>query len=170
MPWYLSRNPPGDPHPRPGLRGLPRVYAFTREADHRAHALTLGAAWAGTLEESPPEPLHAAVTFAPSDMVAAQALSRLRRGGTVAVDAVHMDDLPPIPFASLYHERGLRTVANLTRGDVIEFLALAERRPFNVTVNTYPLEQAGQALESLRRSAFPGSAVLDLGKGKANGT
>jgi propanol-preferring alcohol dehydrogenase len=141
-----------------------RAYAFTREPDHRAHALSLGAAWAGALDDIPPEPLHAAVTFAPSGQVVAQALRRLRRGGTVAVNAVHMDDLPSIPFAELYHERGIRSVANLTRDDVREFLALAAHEPFRVTVNRYPLEGAADALALLRESGFLGSAVLDLSR------
>jgi propanol-preferring alcohol dehydrogenase len=144
------------------LRQGCRVYAFTREADHRQHALDLGALWAGAIDDVPPEPLHAAITFAPSGRVAATALQRLRRGGTVAINAVHMDDLPPIPYADLYYERGLRSVANLTRRDVREFLAMAAREPFRVTVNPYRLEEAGQALERLRNSGFLGSAVLDL--------
>jgi len=147
------------------LRWGCRVYAFSREADHRAHALALGAEWSGPIEAPPPEPLHAAITFAPSGQVVAQALRRLRRGGTVAINAVHMDDLPPIPFAELYHERGLRSVANLTRADVREFLDLAAKQPFRVTVNPYPLEEAGLALDRLRDSAFLGSAVLDLREG-----
>lgn len=151
------------------LRWGCRVYAFTREADHRAHALRLGARWAGGIEDSPPEPLHAAVTFAPSGRVAAHALGRLRRGGTVAINAVHMDDLPPIPYAALYQERGLRSVANLTRDDVREFLAMAAREPFEVTMNPYPLEAAGAALERLRNSGLLGSAVLDLGLPRGTG-
>lgn len=146
------------------LRWGCRIYAFTREPDHRAHAESLGAVWAGDIGDEPPEPLHAAITFAPSGKVVAQALARLRRGGTVAVNAIHMDDLPPIPFARLYHERGLRSVANLTREDVREFLELATREPFRVTVNPYPLEDAGEALSRLRDSAFLGSAVLDMTK------
>jgi propanol-preferring alcohol dehydrogenase len=142
-----------------------RVYAFTREADHRAHALSLGAVWAGSLEEPSPEPLHAAITFAPSGRVVARALAGLRRGGTVAINAVHMDDLPPIPYSALYHERGMRSVANLTRDDVVEFLAMAAREPFRLTVNPYPLEAAGEALERLRQSGFLGSAVLEANRG-----
>lgn len=144
------------------LRWNCRVYAFTREEDHRRHALDLGARWAGPIEENPPEPLHAAITFAPSGRVAALALSRLRRGGTLAINAVHMDDLPPIRYANLYHERGIRSVANLARSDVREFLDLAARHPFRVSVNAFPLERSNQALALLKASAFLGSAVLDL--------
>jgi propanol-preferring alcohol dehydrogenase len=151
------------------LRWGCRVHVFTRDEDHRRHALALGARWAGPLEETPPEALHAAVTFAPSGAVAAQALSRLRRGGTVAINAVHMDDLPPIPFAHLYHERSIRTVANLTRSDVREFLEMAVREPFQVSVNPFPLEKAGQALERLKASAFLGAAVLEIGTGGTAG-
>jgi alcohol dehydrogenase, propanol-preferring len=144
------------------LRWDCRVYAFTREEDHRRHALTLGARWAGNIEDDPPEPLHAAITFAPSGRVAAQALARLRRGGTLAINAVHMDDLPPIPFARLYHERGIRSVANLTREDVREFLDLATQEPFQVTRKVFRLGEANLALEQLKASGFLGSAVLDL--------
>lgn len=87
----------------------------------------------------------------------------MRRGGTVAINAVHMDDLPPIPYKALYHERGLRSVANLTREDVREFLEMAAREPFKVTVNPNRLEAAGEALERLRNSGLLGSAMLDLG-------
>lgn len=146
------------------LRKDCRVFVFTREEDHRRHALELGASWAGSIGEAPPEPLHAAVTFAPAGRVVAQALKRLRRGGTVVVNAIHMDDLPPIPFADLYHERSIRSVANLTREDVREFLAMAAHEPFRVTVNRFRLEEANRALERLRASAFLGSAVLDFRK------
>lgn len=144
------------------LRWDCRVYVFTREEEHRRHALDLGARWAGPIEEMSPELLHAAITFAPSGRVVSQALTRLRRGGTLAINAVHMDDIPPIPFANLYYERGIRSVANLTRADVREFLGLAVREPFRVSVNAFPLEGANHALAQLRTSAFLGSAVLDL--------
>ncbi|MDB5102496.1 MAG: alcohol dehydrogenase [Fibrobacteres bacterium] len=137
-----------------------RVYAFTREESHRRQALAMGAAWAGGIDEEPPEPLHAAVTFAPSGRVAVAALSRLRRGGTVAINAVHMDPLPMVPYPLLYHERGLRSVANLTRRDVIEFLDLAARGTIRAQVNPFPLAGANGALAALKASAFPGAAVL----------
>jgi propanol-preferring alcohol dehydrogenase len=144
------------------LRWGCRVHAFTRNGAHRRHALALGAVWAGSLEEEPPERLHAAVTFAPSGAVAARALSLLRRGGAVAINAVHMDDLPPIPFAHLYQERSIRTVANLTRSDVREFLDMAAQEPFKVSMNPFPLERAEDALERLKASAFLGAAVLEI--------
>lgn len=136
------------------------VYVFTRDEEHRKQALGLGARWAGTLEETPPVLLHAAITFAPSGGVVARALSRLRRGGSVAINAVHMDDIPPIPYAALYHERVLRSVANLTRADVREFLDLEVQEPFRVAVNVFPLEDANLALRKVKTSAFQGSAVL----------
>lgn len=144
------------------LRWRCRVEVFTREESHRRQALSMGAAWAGSIEEEPPEPLHAAVTFAPSGRVAAAALSRLRRGGTVAVNAVHMDSLPALPYSMLYHERCLRSVANLTREDVRDFLELASREPLEVTVNPFRLEEANLALVRLKASDFLGAAVLEL--------
>ena len=139
-----------------------RVSVFTREEDHRRLALSLGAAWAGDIGVSPPEPLHAAITFAPAGRVVAQALKRLRRGGTVAVNAIHMDDLPPIPFRDLYHERGIRSVANLTRADVREYLALAAAEPFQVSASAFRLEEADQALARVRDSTVLGAAVLRI--------
>jgi propanol-preferring alcohol dehydrogenase len=144
------------------LRKDIRVHVFTREEDHRRQALALGAAWAGPIDAEPPDPLHAAITFAPAGAVVHAALGRLRKGGTVAVNAVHMDPLPPIPYPMLYHERSLKSVANLTRNDVREFLELAAARPFQAAVNPFPLEEANLALARLKASAFLGSAVLRL--------
>lgn len=138
------------------------VYVFTRDEEHRRLALDLGARWAGPLEEASPVPLHAAITFAPSGQVVSLALSRLRRGGTVAVNAVHMTDLPPIPYRDLYLERALRSVSNLTRSDVMEFLDMEVQEPFRVSVNAFPLEGANDALRKVKTSGFQGAAVLSV--------
>ena len=132
------------------------VYVFSRDEDHRRHARELGARWAGPPEETPPAPLHAAITFAPSGQVVARALSRLRRGGTVAVNAVHMDALPPIPYRDLYHERALRSVANLTRSDTREFLGLALEEPFQAAVNVLPAGRCERGVAQGQDVRLPG--------------
>lgn len=139
-----------------------QVHVFTRSEAHRKHALSLGAVWAGALEDLPPESMHAAVTFAPSGKVAATALSRLRRGGTVAVNAVHMDLLPALPYSLLYHERCIRSVANLTREDVREFLDLAAQERIHARVNRFRLGEANLALERIKASDLSGASVLDI--------
>jgi alcohol dehydrogenase, propanol-preferring len=144
------------------LRWDCRVFVFTREESRRRQAMSLGAAWAGTIDEPSPEPYHSAITFAPSGEVAVRALGGLRKGGTVAINAIHMDPLPPIPFARIYQERCLRSVANVTREDIREFLDMASLQPFKVTVNPFPLEEANLALSRLKESAFLGAAVLEM--------
>lgn len=139
-----------------------RVHVFTRDPGHRRLALSMGAAWAGTPGERPPEPLHAAVTFAPSGAVVAAALAALGRGGVVAVNAVHMDPLPPLPYPLLYHERCIKSVANLTRADVREFLALAAAGSIRARVNAFRLGDANAALERLKNSSIAGAAVLRI--------
>ncbi|MDB5050457.1 MAG: putative alcohol dehydrogenase [Fibrobacteres bacterium] len=137
-----------------------RICVFSRDDAHRRHALSLGAAWAGRLEDNPPEPLHGAITFAPSGRVAVEALRKLRKGGTVAVNAVHMDTLPAFPYSSLYQERCIRSVANITREDIREFMALAAAGPFRVKINPFPLAEANIALARMLASDFQGAAVL----------
>ena len=136
------------------------VYAFTREAPHRKLALRMGAAWAGDTFDDPGVPLDAAVTFAPAGDVVLAALSRLDRGGTVAVNAIHMDPLPPIPYEKLYGERVVRSVMNYTRRDAEEFLALAARIPVRAETEVFPLERAGEALLRVKRGEVRGAAVL----------
>lgn len=140
-----------------------RVHVFTRDPMHRRLALSMGAAWAGAPGDKPPQPLHAAVTFAPSGAVAAAALSTLCRGGAVAINAVHMDPLPMLPYPLLYHERCIKSVANLTRADVREFLALAAGGAIHARVNAYDLEDANAALERIKASTIAGAAVLRIG-------
>jgi alcohol dehydrogenase, propanol-preferring len=138
------------------------VFAFTRPEDERtqAFARTLGATWAGASNELPPEPLDAAIIFASAGELVPQALKALAPGGTVVTAGIHMSDIPSFPYDDLWQERSIRSVANLTRQDGHEFLALAAKIPVRTTITTYPLEGAEQALADLRSGAFEGSAVI----------
>jgi propanol-preferring alcohol dehydrogenase len=138
------------------------VFAFTRPGDDAAQrfALGLGAVWAGGSEQSPPEELDAAIVFAPDGALVPRALRALARGGTVVCGGIHMSDIPSFPYSDLWEERSVRSVANLTRCDAEEFLALAPRVPVRTQVTTYPLERANEALADLRAGRFTGAAVL----------
>ncbi len=138
------------------------VFAFTRPQDEptQAFAKTLGAVWAGGSDEQPPEPLDAAIIFASAGELVPRALTALAPGGTVVTAGIHMSDIPSFPYEDLWHERSIRSVANLTRRDGEEFLALAPKIPVRTTVTTYTLDHAEQALTDLRAGAFEGSAVI----------
>jgi len=140
------------------------VYAFTRAGDDRTQAFArkLGAAYAGASDEPPPEQLDAAIIFASAGALVPAALKALAPGGTVVCAGIHMSDIPSFPYEDLWHERTIRSVANLTRDDGHEFLALAERVPVSTTVTTYSLADAERALADLRAGAFSGSAVLQI--------
>jgi alcohol dehydrogenase, propanol-preferring len=139
-----------------------RVFAFTRHGDEatQAFARELGAEWAGGADEAPPEELDAAIVFAPDGALVPTALRALARGGTVVCGGIHMSDIPSFPYELLWEERVLRSVANLTRADGEEFLALAPRVPVRTQVTTYPLEAANDALADLRAGRFRGAAVV----------
>jgi len=139
-----------------------RVFAFTRPGDDAAarFALELGAAWAGSSDAAPPEPLDAAIVFAPVGTLVPTALRAVERGGTVVCAGIHMSDIPSFPYALLWGERVVRSVANLTRRDGEEFLALAPRVPVRTAVETLPLRRAGEALARLRAGQVRGAAVL----------
>jgi alcohol dehydrogenase, propanol-preferring len=139
-----------------------KVYAFTRPHDERTQtfAKTVGAIWAGGSDEQPPEPLDAVIIFASAGELVPQALKALAPGGTVVCAGIHMTDIPSFRYDDLWEERCIRSVANLTRRDAEEFLALAPRVPIRTTVTTYPLENAEQALADLRAGRFEGSAVI----------
>jgi alcohol dehydrogenase, propanol-preferring len=139
-----------------------RVFGFTRPNDDRTQrfALSLGAIWAGGSDETPPEPLDGAIIFASAGELVPQALSVLAPGGVLVCAGIHMTDIPSFPYELLYMERELRSVANLTRSDGEELLALAPQIPIRTTVTTYPLESAEQALADLRAGAFEGTAVI----------
>jgi propanol-preferring alcohol dehydrogenase len=138
------------------------VYAFTRQGDERTQdfARELGAVWAGSSEEPPPEPLQAAIIFAPVGALVPLALRALAPGGTVVCAGIHMSDIPSFPYSILWEERALRSVANLTRRDGEEMLALAPSVPVRTQVTTYALEDANRALEDLRAGRFTGAAVI----------
>jgi propanol-preferring alcohol dehydrogenase len=140
------------------------VYAFTRPRDLAAQAFAreLGAVWAGTSDDMPPEPLDAAIVFAPVGALVPVALRGLAPGGTVVCAGIHMSDIPSFPYADLWRERSIRSVANLTRADGTAFLALAPQVPVRTTVTTYELARAEQALADLRASAFEGAAILTV--------
>ena len=138
------------------------VFAFTRPNDDRTQrfATRLGAKWAGGSDEKPPEQLDAAIIFASAGELVPEALAALAPGGAVVCAGIHMTDIPSFPYELLYGERSVVSVANLTRRDGEEFIALAPKVPVRTTVSTYPLEQAEQALSDLRAGRFEGSAVI----------
>lgn len=138
------------------------VYAFTRPGDSRSQqfALSLGAAWAGDAQRPPPAKLDAALLFAPDGALIPAALSHVRKGGDVICAGIHMSDIPSFPYALLWGERQLRSVANLTRDDGDAFFRLASRHRIQARSVTFPLNQANQALDALRAGAFDGAAVL----------
>jgi len=138
------------------------VYVFTRSEEHRRHARELGAVWAGEPREMPPKPLDAAITFAPVGWIVHSALRALRKGGTLAINAVHMTPIPELPYELIYHERTVRSVANCTRRDAEELLQLAARIPIKTNVEIYPLDEANAVLQRLKRSEIRGAAVLKV--------
>jgi alcohol dehydrogenase, propanol-preferring len=139
-----------------------RVFAFTRPGDIAAQkfALSLGVEWAGASTAPPPEPLDAALIFAPVGSLVPAALAATKKGGTVVCGGIHMSDIPAFPYRILWEERVLRSVANLTRRDAEEFLALAPEAGVRTETVTYPLDRANQALADLRGGALQGAAVL----------
>ena len=139
-----------------------RVFAFTRPGDVAAQdfACSLGAEWAGDSTVLPPEPLDAALIFAPVGALVPAALAATKKGGTVVCGGIHMSDIPSFPYRILWEERVLRSVANLTRRDAEEFLALAPEAGVRTETITYPLDQANEALADLRSGALQGAAVL----------
>jgi len=138
------------------------AYAFTREGDRAAAdlALSLGCRWAGSSLERPPEPLEAAIVFAPVGGLVVEALRCLCPGGVVVCAGIHMSPIPSFPYSLLWEERAIRSVANLTRQDGLDFMALAGRIAIRTEVTRYRLEEVNEALADLRRGAFAGSAVV----------
>lgn len=139
-----------------------RIFAFTRDGDTAAQdfARSLGAVWAGGSGEMPPEPLDAAIIFAPVGALVPSALRAVKKGGRVVCGGIHMSDIPSFPYAILWEERQLVSVANLTRNDAREFLAVAPRAGIKMQVTRYPLARANAALDDLRAGRFEGAAVL----------
>jgi propanol-preferring alcohol dehydrogenase len=139
-----------------------RVFAFTRKGDHPAQgfARSRGAVWAGDSEELPPEPLDAAIIFAPVGALVPAALRAVKRGGRVVCGGIHMSDIPSFPYALLWEERQLVSVANLTRADARAFLEIAPKAGVKCEITRYPLARANEALSDLRDGRLQGAAVL----------
>jgi propanol-preferring alcohol dehydrogenase len=139
-----------------------RVYAFTRSGDAaaQAFALSLGALWAGGSDDMPPEPLDAAIIFAPVGALVPAALAAVRKGGRVVCGGIHMSDIPSFPYSLLWQERQVVSVANLTRADATEFLSVAARAGLTTQIVRYPLARANEALADLREGRLQGAAVL----------
>ena len=139
-----------------------RVFGFVRPGDAAGieFAKSCGAHWAAGSDESPPEPLDAAIVFAPVGALVPAALKATRKGGAVICGGIHMSDIPSFPYADLWGERRIESVANLTREDGLRFMEVAARVPLRTAVKTYPLAQANAALDDLRHGRFSGAAVL----------
>jgi propanol-preferring alcohol dehydrogenase len=137
------------------------VYVVTRGEAHRATAQNMGATWVGDENAKAPVPLDRAVTFAPSGKVVVDALSSLRKGGVVAINAIHLDQMPAFDYDTLlWGERQIRSVANMTRADATDFLALAHRLKIQPRVSVFPLDQANEALQAVKNETEDGSAVI----------
>jgi propanol-preferring alcohol dehydrogenase len=138
------------------------IYAFTRRGDHAGQqfAKSLGASWAGDSDTLPPEQLDAAIIFAPAGELVPRALKALNKGGVVVCGGIHMSAIPSFPYESLWHERSICSVANLTRRDGKEFFLIVPRIPVKTTVQTFPLEEANEVLARLREGKIKGAAVL----------
>lgn len=138
------------------------VYAFTRQGDKEAQhfALQLGAVWAGDSTEPSPVPLDAGIIFAPVGALVPKALADACKGGVIICGGIHMSDIPSFPYNLLWHEKVVRSVANLTRRDGTAFLELVSTIPVQTTTQSFPLEQANAALEALRNGSLHGAAVL----------
>jgi propanol-preferring alcohol dehydrogenase len=139
-----------------------RVYAFTRPGDTKTQsfARNLGAVWAGGSGDLPPEPLGAAILFAPVGALVPAALHAVDKGGTVVCGGIHMSDIPSFPYALLWEERSVKSVANLTRHDGVQFLKAAGQAHVKTTITTFPLTQANAALDAMRHGQLEGAAVL----------
>ncbi len=138
------------------------VYVATRSRSEQRRAMELGAVWAGSYGDLPPVPLEAAITFAPVGSSVVAALRALDRGGVVAVNAIHLDQIPAFPYQDLWWERQIRSVANFTRTDAREFLELAAGIPVRTVADRYPLEAANEALARLKAGEVAGAAVLEM--------
>ncbi len=138
------------------------VYVFTRSQEHRRHAQELGAVWVGGADDQAPQQLDRAVIFAPAGHLVPKILGKLRPGGTLAINAIYMSPIPEMPYNVIYGERTLRSVANATYRDGVEFLQLAAEIPIRATVQSYKLEDANQALEDIKHSRINGEAILRI--------
>jgi propanol-preferring alcohol dehydrogenase len=138
------------------------IYVFTRSQMHRDHASDLGASWIGEACESPPNLLDRAIIFAPAGWLVPEALNKIRPGGTIAINAIHMSNIPEMPYKLIYGERTLRSVANAVYQDGVEFLQLAAKIPIKATISLYDLEDANLGLLDMKNSRINGEAVLKI--------
>ena len=138
------------------------VYVFTRSKEHQKHALELGAVWAGNAKDNPPQLIDSAITFAPVGWIVKEALRVLKKGGTIAINAVHLSPIPQLDYNLIYYERTVRSVANLTYEDAQSFMEIAAKIPIKTDVEVYNLNEANQALQKLKRSEIRGAAVLKI--------
>jgi propanol-preferring alcohol dehydrogenase len=136
------------------------VFVFTRSTEHQEHARELGAVWVGGAEDAPPTWIDRAVLFAPAGWIVPLALKHLRPGGTLAINAIHASPVPEMPYSLLWEERTIRSVANATRQDARELMALASAIPIKTDVQTFPLSEANAVLQRVKRSQINGAAVL----------
>jgi alcohol dehydrogenase, propanol-preferring len=139
------------------------VYVFTRSKTHQEHARELGAVWIGSAQDQPPEPLNASITFAPAAWIIPLALGHLRPGGTLAINAIHTSPIPKMPYHLIYGERVLRSVANFTRQDAVDFLQIADQIGVETAVSLHPLAEVNTVLNNLKASRINGAAVLQIG-------
>lgn len=144
-----------------------KTFVFTRPGDEKTQkfAGSLGATWTGGSDELPPEPLDAALIFAPVGALYPQALKAVKKGGRVISAGIHMSDIPSFPYKLLWEERSMSSVANLTRADAQEFFAIAAKIPLKVSVSEFPLERANEALDTIRKGGVDGSCVLTISRG-----
>jgi propanol-preferring alcohol dehydrogenase len=140
------------------------VYAFTKKGDEegQAFAKSLGAVWSGSSDERPPYPLDAALIFAPAGELIPMALKAIKKGGSVVCAGIHMSDIPSFPYSLIYGERVVRSVTNLTREDGAQFFDIVAKAKIETKINPYPLEQANEALQDLKKGKLTGSAVLQI--------
>ncbi|MFQ5752482.1 MAG: zinc-dependent alcohol dehydrogenase family protein [bacterium] len=138
------------------------VYVFTRSESHRKHARELGAVWVGSAEEEPPHKMDSSIIFAPAGVLVPEALRVLKKGGTLAINAVHMSPIPEMPYNLIYFERTVRSVANCTRQDAVELLKLAAEIPIHTDVEVAHFSEANQVLQRLKKAEIRGAAVLKL--------
>ncbi|MBW8056624.1 MAG: zinc-dependent alcohol dehydrogenase family protein [Candidatus Methylomirabilales bacterium] len=138
------------------------VSVFTRGEAHQRLARDLGAIWAGRAEETPPHPLDSAILFAPVGALVPEVLRTLRKGGTLAINAIHLSPIPPLDYTRLYHERTIRSVTNFTRQDAEDLLRLSAEVPVRTAVEIFPLREANRALQLLKAAQLRGAAVLEI--------
>ena len=140
-----------------------RVFVFTRSAEHQEMALEMGAEWAGTAADKPPEEIDASIIFAPAGELVPQALSSIKKGGTLVLAGVTMSPIPKMPYELIYGERSVRSVANATRRDAMELLEMAAQAPIETQIQTFNLQEANEALRLLKAGKINGSGVFVIG-------